>query len=156
GTTVMLKNLPSPYTRDMLIELLQSKGFLDHCNFLYLPMNFQSSQNVGYAFLNLSNDEQAKRFFSVFDGFKEWAVDTDQACSVCPSNTNGLSANLERYRNSPIMREDVPEEFKPILLSGGKQVAFPSPTKKHLRRLRCRKGYCIKVESTVDDDSSWH
>jgi hypothetical protein len=146
GLTVMLKNLPPQYTRDVLKELLQSEGFLDHCNFLYLPMNFQSAQNVGNAFLNLASEEQTRRFFTVFEGFRRWAVDFDQAASVCWSNVTGLSANIERYRNSPVMRECVPDSFKPILLSGGQEFPLPRPTDQ-LRRLRCRKNHGIRVES---------
>ncbi|CAK0841273.1 unnamed protein product [Prorocentrum cordatum] len=153
GSTVMLKALPSQYTRDMLIELLQSKGFLQHCNFLYLPMNFKLSQNVGYAFLNLTCKEETKRFFDVFDGFSDWAVEWDQASTVWWSDTKGLNANIERYRNSPMMRDDVPDIFKPILLSGGKRISFPSPTKQHLPRIRCRKGHGIRVKMSQPDDS---
>lgn len=141
GNTLMLKVLPRQYNRDMLIELLRSEGFLQHCNFLYLPMNFKSSQNVGYAFLNITCKEQTNRFFDVFDGFRNWAVDSDLASTVWWSDTKGLSDNIERYRNSPMMRDDVPDMFKPILLSGGRRVAFPSPTKQHLRRIRRRKGH---------------
>ncbi|CAK0827712.1 unnamed protein product [Prorocentrum cordatum] len=32
GITLMLKNLPTQYTRHMLVELLRSQGFLHHCN----------------------------------------------------------------------------------------------------------------------------
>jgi hypothetical protein len=141
GTTVMLKNLPPQYTRDMLKELLQSEGFLHHCNFLYLPMNFQNSQNVGYSFVNLTSEEQARRFFNAFEGFRSWVVDSDQAGSVCWSNVAGLRANIERYRNSPIMRSDVPEPFKPILLSGVQELPLPDANSKQMRRLRSRKNH---------------
>lgn len=154
GSTVMLKVLPRHYSRDMLIELMRSKGFLQHCNFLYLPMNFKLSQNVGYAFLNLTCKEETKRFFDVFEGFSDWAADWDQSSTVMWSDTKGLNANIERYRNSPMMREDVPDMFKPILLSGGQRIAFPSPTKQHLPRIRCRKGHGIRIKMPHSDDSS--
>ncbi|CAK0827711.1 unnamed protein product [Prorocentrum cordatum] len=109
-------------------------------------MNFQRSQNVGYGFLNLTSEEQTSRFFNVFDGFHDWAVDSDHLSSVCWSNTQGLRANLERYRNSPIMREEVPDTFKPCLLSGGHELALPGPTREFLRRLRCRRAHGIRVE----------
>jgi hypothetical protein len=146
GTTVILKGLPTQYTRDMLKELLQSHGFLHHCNFLYLPINFLRRQNVGYGFVNLTCEEQAIRFFHVFEGFRSWAVDSDQASSVCWSNARGLSANIERYRNSSIMRPHVLEHFKPVLLSDGQELPIPGPTTRYQPRLRCRKSHGIKVE----------
>ena len=117
-------------------------------------MNFQRSQNVGYGFLNLTSEEQTSRFFHVFEGFRDWAVDSDHVCSVCWSNTNGLRANIDRYRNSPIMREEVPDTFKPILLSGGQEFALPVPTKEFLRRLRCRKAHGMRVEIPVSSAPS--
>jgi len=48
------------------------------------------------------------------------------------SNLQGLSANIGRYRNSPVMHEDVPEHLKPLLFINGHFVCFPPPT----RRLR--------------------
>jgi len=146
GATVMLKGLPVQYTRGMLVELLQSEGFLHHCNFLYLPANFQTLQNVGYGFLNLESEEQTSRFFSVFEGFCDWAVDSDRVSTVSWSNTTGLRANIERFRNSPIMRKEVPDAFKPVLLSGGQAFAIPGPTEGSQRKLRNRKKHGIRAE----------
>merc|ERR1719189_481673 len=40
-TTVMLRNLPDNYTRDMLIDFLETNGFGDAYDFLYLPIDFR-------------------------------------------------------------------------------------------------------------------
>ncbi|KAE8662573.1 Xylulose kinase-1 isoform 1 [Hibiscus syriacus] len=75
-TTVMIKNIPNRYTREML------KDFLDqHCmdmnrkygvaddepsfsafDFLYLPIDFTTKSNKGYAFVNFTNPRAARRF----------------------------------------------------------------------------------------------
>merc|ERR550532_1895913 len=52
-TTVMLRNLPNNYTRAMLIDMLETEGFGDTYDFLYLPMDFRSKAALGYAFVNL-------------------------------------------------------------------------------------------------------
>ncbi|CAE7621292.1 ML3, partial [Symbiodinium sp. CCMP2456] len=52
-TTVMLRNLPNNYTRDMLLELIDSMGFRGQYDFLYLPIDFQTHACLGYAFVNL-------------------------------------------------------------------------------------------------------
>merc|ERR1711916_258740 len=41
----------------------------------------------------------------------------------------GVEDNIERYRNSPVMHEAVPAQYKPLLFDGGVPVAFPAPTK---------------------------
>mmetsp|Transcript_85996 Transcript_85996/g.228569 ORF Transcript_85996/g.228569 Transcript_85996/m.228569 type:complete len:322 (-) Transcript_85996:7-972(-) len=49
-TTVMLRNLPNDYTRDMLLELLASKGLAKRFDFVYVPMDFTRCAGLGYAF----------------------------------------------------------------------------------------------------------
>ncbi len=41
----------------------------------------------------------------------------------------GLRENVQRYRNSPVMHESMPEAFKPLLLVNGREVPFPPPTR---------------------------
>merc|ERR1719188_2087772 len=41
NTTVMLRNIPNRYTRDMLIERL-NEGYKDQYDFVYLPIDFNS------------------------------------------------------------------------------------------------------------------
>merc|ERR1740138_1013689 len=52
-TTVMLRNLPNNYTRDMLLEHIENKGFIGLIDFFYLPIDFRSHACLGYAFVNL-------------------------------------------------------------------------------------------------------
>ena len=50
-TTVMMRNVPISYSREMLLELLDRKGFARLYNFVYLPFDFLTQGNVGYAFI---------------------------------------------------------------------------------------------------------
>merc|ERR1711988_700022 len=46
------------------------------------------------------------------------------------STCQGLDANVERYRNSPLMHHSVPEECKPAVYDyTGVEAVFPEPTK---------------------------
>ncbi|CAN8256912.1 unnamed protein product [Cochlearia groenlandica] len=73
-TTVMLRNIPNKYTRDMMIDFLDR-----HCeeenkkekdeefaisayDFLYLPIDFKRNMNKGYAFVNFTNAEAVSKF----------------------------------------------------------------------------------------------
>merc|ERR1719492_308602 len=51
-TTVMLRNLPDNYTRDMLIDLLETEGFGDAYDFLYLPIDFRTQAAYSYGVVN--------------------------------------------------------------------------------------------------------
>lgn len=129
-TTVMMRNLPNNYTRTMLLELLDNQGFWGCYNMVYLPMDFSSAAGFGYAFINFVKSEGAEHFRDHFQGFAEWSVPSEKICDVMWSGVHqGLEAHIERYRNSPVMHQSVPDEFKPALFVNGERVPFPAPTK---------------------------
>jgi len=138
-TTVMLRNIPNMYSRHEVQELLDSQGFAGKYDFLYLPMDFKQGANLGYAFVNLTLSADAREFILHFTGFKLWPTSNEEVCEVSWSSQHqGLDQHIERYRNSPVMHENVPEEWKPLILAGGQAVPFPAPTKKiKSPRIRC-------------------
>jgi len=130
-TTIMLRNLPNDYTRSMLLQLLDRKGFAGKYDFIYLPTDFARSAGLGYAFVNLVTVADAQLIRKRLEGFRQWIVPSSKVCTVGWSHPcQGLGANIERYRNSPIMHECVPDEFKPMLFKDGLRVEFPKPTKR--------------------------
>lgn len=130
-TTVMLRNLPRNLTRDMLLQLLEEKGFSWQYDLVYLPVDFSTGVGLGYAFVNSSAPECVKRLWEVFDGLSEWPVESDKVCTVSWSDPHqGLYSHIERYRNSPVMHPSVPDEWKPALFMHGMRVEFPHPTTK--------------------------
>jgi|EP00927_Polykrikos_kofoidii_P021033 hypothetical protein len=130
-TTVMLRNLPNNYSSAMLLNLVDKEGFAGDYDFVYLPMDFDSHASLGYAFVNLTSTELAEKFWKAFEGFSDWAVPSQKVCSMSWSHPHqGVAAHTERYRNSPVMHEDVPDEFKPMMFKDGQRCPFPPPTKK--------------------------
>jgi hypothetical protein len=115
----------------MLMEMLDTEGFLGQYNFFYLPIDFKSGASLGYAFVNLVSSDTVHRFWAEFNGFSRWVLPSHKVCEVAWSAPyQGLAAHLERYRNSPLMHEIVPDEYKPVLLVNGARAEFPPPTKK--------------------------
>jgi len=130
-TTVMMRNMPNNQTRKMLLELLNREGYAKQADFLYLPMDFKTKASLGYGFVNFLTPDIALRFMSQFEGFNKWAIPSRKVCGVSWSDPHqGLEAHVERYRNSPVMHEDVPDSFRPVLLEDGVRVPFPLPTKR--------------------------
>jgi len=130
-TTVMLRNMPNNYSRTMLLELLDTEGFAGQYDFLYLPMDFQSRASLGYAFINFTSSDSAESFWRVFDGYSNWAIPSRKMSGVSWSGPHqGLEAHVERYRNSPVMAESTPDEYKPILFDSGARIPFPAPTRR--------------------------
>jgi hypothetical protein len=130
-TTVMMRNIPNNYTRQMLLDLVDGQGFQECYELVYLPVDFKTDTGLGYAFIDLCTPAEAQRFFSHFQGFAAWGMLSEKVCEVSWSDVlQGRQAHVERYRDSFVMHESVPEEFKPALFSEGKRIPFPGPTKK--------------------------
>jgi len=129
-TTVMIRNIPNDLTRDDMIDLLVEKGFEAKFNFLYLPMDFRKWCGLGYAFVNLVSDDVARQLMDELEGFDGWKVPSRKVATVVWSTpSQGYDAQVERYRNSPVMHESVDDRFKPVLFDEGKLVKFPPPTR---------------------------
>jgi len=130
-TTVMMRNIPNDYSRDMLVQLLDKHGFAKLYDLVYLPIDFSSQAGFGYSFVNLVSADVAERFRVHFQGFRGWELPSDKVCDVLWSAARqGLQANVERFKNSPVMHESVPDKFKPALFVDGVRVPFPPPTRK--------------------------
>jgi len=129
-TTVMMRNLPTALSRAKLIDLLEEKGFEGQFDLLYLPMDFKTKCNFGFAFVNLTTYENALRFSHVFHNFASWpSSGCRKVCAVCWGEVQGLHANVVSYQNSAVMRkQDVPDDYKPAMFQNGLQIPFPRTT----------------------------
>jgi hypothetical protein len=128
-TTVMLCNLPQQLTRDTLLRLVDEHGFWKRYNFLNFPREFDTLRHYGYAFINLMTHEDAINFKRIFHHFAEWPVPSVKQATAHWGTHHGFEENTNRYRNSPVMRPEVPDECKPIVLQDGMRIDFPRPTR---------------------------
>lgn len=129
-TTVMLRNVPYNVSRDSVTKMMDDAGFNGLYDFIYMPIDFRSKSGFGYAFINLVSNAAAEQFFAHFNGFAGWEIKSQKVAEVTWTESNqGLDVHVDRYRNSPVMHEVVPDEFKPAKFSAGVRVAFPGPTK---------------------------
>jgi hypothetical protein len=124
-TTLFIGNLPNGTTRDDLINVMNEKGFEGDFDFIYLP---PTRKRIRYAFVNLLSDELTHRFIDAFNGFTQWPVGCRKGCTVTWAAVQGLNANIDRYRNSSVMRDCIHDSFKPVLFVGKKRAPFPEPT----------------------------
>jgi len=101
-TSVILMNIPSHYTRDMVISLLDEHGFVNLYDFLYLPIDSSSSENLGYLVINFLTAERCGRFVSLFHGALAQScfpgTKTGQLCEVRAAAVQGKQANYDRVR----------------------------------------------------------
>ena len=81
-TTVMLRNVPNNYTREMFLAMLDEHGFAGRYDFVYLPCDFYRQANLGYAFVNLVDGAAVEALWKTFDGFASWALPTAKVCQL--------------------------------------------------------------------------
>eukprot|EP00928_Gymnodinium_smaydae_P041336 TRINITY_DN27998_c0_g1_i1.p1 TRINITY_DN27998_c0_g1~~TRINITY_DN27998_c0_g1_i1.p1 ORF type:complete len:566 (+),score=129.21 TRINITY_DN27998_c0_g1_i1:76-1773(+) len=132
GTTVMVRNIPNKYTREMLVAQLSS-DFLGEFDFIYLPIDFRNCCNVGYGFVNFRTPESCRRFVESFDGVEVQkclpGLNSRKVVEVTPARVHGLDANVRRLRSSPVMNTlvDHPEWMPLIFDEEGRELPFPIP-----------------------------
>jgi len=120
-TTLVLRKLPKDVTRISVLEMLDTAGLKGLYDFVYLPMDFKKGKVFGHTIVNFVSNETAEQASSHFAGAGvniEWS-DSHQ----------GFDSLIQRYRDSPIMHESMPENSKPIIFCNGVEAPFPSPTK---------------------------
>eukprot|EP00931_Biecheleriopsis_adriatica_P072663 TRINITY_DN4708_c0_g1_i1.p1 TRINITY_DN4708_c0_g1~~TRINITY_DN4708_c0_g1_i1.p1 ORF type:complete len:754 (-),score=125.87 TRINITY_DN4708_c0_g1_i1:212-2239(-) len=126
-TTVMIRRLPKTVNQRQLLQELNVSGFCGLYDFCYLPCNFASSENNGYAFVNFLNPEAANRFRSSWHGTPRAAFTKPnmpaQDLSILPAEVQGLEANLKKW-STRIARIRNPD-LKPYILSNALELASP-------------------------------
>jgi len=153
-TTLMFKNLPNNYNRSALVDMLDSAGFKGAYDLVYLPTDFAKRSGFGYAFVNFVSNDAGKRAKASFQGFDRWNVPSRKTCEIVWSGpVQGLQAHTERYRNSPVMHESVPDEFKPAVFVDGIRVPFPAATRRlrppRVRRATGNNGFGIDIAAAL-------
>lgn len=128
-TTLMLKKLPPSCTTDALAKWLTEEGFGESFDFVYVPLNLQESRAFGYGFANFISHDIAMQVKDWLDGCPALGESDAGEISIEWGSNQGLDAQIERYRNSQIMHESVPERFKPMLFRAGVRQQFPAATK---------------------------
>jgi hypothetical protein len=147
-TTMMLRNIPNKYTQPMMLDAIMATELQGQCDFFYLPIDFRSNCNVGYAFVNFTTPAGADKFREVFHGERMDCLNSSKVCEVSYARVQGLAANIEHYRNSPVCGlED--SELKPIIMdpATGAILPFPAPDQA-LQPVRPR-GNCGRSNETL-------
>ncbi|XP_015158256.1 protein terminal ear1 homolog [Solanum tuberosum] len=128
-TTIVIKNIPYDYNREMLMQFLDEHCLLENqkardsngenihifaYDFLYLPMDFKSKMNKGYAFVNFTDERTVWNFFEVFDKLNVFPGST-WAVKIVTAKIQGKEALVNHFKNTRFVCES--EEFLPVQFS---------------------------------------
>jgi len=100
-TTLMIRNLPNQYNRELFMQELDETGFKDRYDFVYLPIDNATSCNVGYAFVNFQEASDAVLCVNKFQG-RQFARFRQgyRTAQVSAAHLQGLQQNLEHHGES--------------------------------------------------------
>ncbi|MED6114187.1 hypothetical protein PIB30_077835 [Stylosanthes scabra] len=125
-TTVMIKNIPSRYTRDDLVAFLDNHCMVENSkddegvektsddvlafDFVYLPIDFKKGFNKGYAFVNFTSPKATWKFHITASNKKWELYQSQKVRQVVAARIQGRE-NLEKRFQSMIF----PCESKEVL-----------------------------------------
>mmetsp|Transcript_54001 Transcript_54001/g.137139 ORF Transcript_54001/g.137139 Transcript_54001/m.137139 type:complete len:531 (+) Transcript_54001:65-1657(+) len=121
-TTLMFRNLPRKYTALALTHELEGSIDLDALNFVYLPWDTSAATNMGYAFVNFVDPENATLIIGKLDGQPWRLVHSFRPVKVVPAHVQGLQANLVHCAHK--IPPDADKAHCPLVYHDGKQIDF--------------------------------
>ncbi|KAF4690727.1 hypothetical protein FOZ60_016926 [Perkinsus olseni] len=146
-TTLMLRNIPYKYNRDDLVVELQNRLPVGSFDFVYLPMDFRSTGNFGYAFVNMTAPTFVEDFYTAFNGTYLACPGLQQLVALPVRlplpEYRGFDANISRLLKSPIwaapnafdtVGSTLMELALPAIFTNGVQQPFPRPDPNRLHR----------------------
>ena len=105
-TTLMIRNIPNKYTKELMLETIDAhfKGSYD---FFYLPIDFKNNCNVGYAFINFKDLRFIEPFCKRFNQ-KKWAIfNSEKICSIKYARIQGKEECEKHFKDSSLMKQTV-------------------------------------------------
>jgi len=96
--TLMLCNIPCRFGHDKIVEVINSVGFTDLYDFIYVPQHHSKRNgNIGYAFIHFHSMENADWFMETFQNYQFQGTSSSKKCVVKRAHMpgfNGISAKL--------------------------------------------------------------
>jgi RNA recognition motif-containing protein len=111
-TTLMMRNIPTKLTQVTLLSVLSKSFDMSAVDFFYLPIDFKSGKNLGYAFINFESNVSYSEFVDRFSGFR-LSSQSSKILSLTPAKIQGLDKNYNLFKTSSVMIY-APPEYRPM------------------------------------------
>jgi len=119
-TTLVIRNVPSRYTKENLLHLWPPDGTFD---FLYLPFNRKQRRTAGYLFMNFTSHDAAVAFYKKWHGKQLHDQGTARKLSIRAAEIQGLEENLRHLIDANVHQNTNPK-YLPIVFSGVDEFLF--------------------------------
>ena len=95
-TTVMIKNIPNKFNKDLLLNIF-NQHFKGTYNIFVLPTDVNKYKNFGYSFINFTSSYFIPYFYFMFNG-KMWnSTNSKKVCQLTYSKVQGKDNLLQHY-----------------------------------------------------------
>ncbi|XP_055809480.1 protein terminal ear1 homolog [Solanum dulcamara] len=130
-TTVMIRNIPNQFRREPFMLFVDHYCCLNHWeyDFLYLPIDFRTNNNVGYAFVNFTSGCAASEIRKVLKYFKWHGVETPtgvyssrKICEVSWARIQGKEQLVKHFSQSKFVCDT--DEYLPVVFSPPRNGSF--------------------------------
>lgn len=120
-TTVMIRNIPTEYTQDELIdEVAQVMGYPGLFDFFYLPFDSENDCNVGFCFVNFLDVPTATAAVKAFHDYRFRKHGSQKKATVLPAHIQGLENNLRHLKDRAVVLGNHP--YSPVVMWKGRKV----------------------------------
>eukprot|EP00405_Crypthecodinium_cohnii_P021865 CAMPEP_0206465952 /NCGR_PEP_ID=MMETSP0324_2-20121206/28154_1 /ASSEMBLY_ACC=CAM_ASM_000836 /TAXON_ID=2866 /ORGANISM="Crypthecodinium cohnii, Strain Seligo" /LENGTH=290 /DNA_ID=CAMNT_0053938945 /DNA_START=17 /DNA_END=890 /DNA_ORIENTATION=+ len=119
-TTLMVRNIPSSYTQEMLVDEWAPTNNFD---FLYLPRSGAGQSNLGYAFINFPTEDEALAFKNAWH--KKGLADSvsRKIMNISAADIQGLRANLMQLKKKRARCLDA-RQCHPVIVQDGQRITL--------------------------------
>eukprot|EP00445_Apocalathium_hangoei_P042458 CAMPEP_0203969362 /NCGR_PEP_ID=MMETSP0359-20131031/97420_1 /ASSEMBLY_ACC=CAM_ASM_000338 /TAXON_ID=268821 /ORGANISM="Scrippsiella Hangoei, Strain SHTV-5" /LENGTH=324 /DNA_ID=CAMNT_0050907299 /DNA_START=60 /DNA_END=1034 /DNA_ORIENTATION=- len=134
-TTLMLRYVPRKFTGIDLVKELERHVPRSSFNYVYVPWDRCSTNNMGYAFANFVDSATARTIAKAMHGNTLANDHRGRMVSVLPARVQGLSRNLRRYDETHFHLEpDI--EHSPLIYCKGVEIPLRLAIE-----LNCQQGF---------------
>ncbi|KAJ4716596.1 protein terminal ear1-like [Melia azedarach] len=135
-TTVMIRNIPNRYSREMLMNFLddhcmvenrkqevqdsgasQEKPAVSAYDFLYLPIDFKNRVNKGYAFVNFTEPSAVWKFYLASHNMRWNAFQSNKICEIAYARLQGKEELVNHFQSVDFPCDQGKEEYLPVCFS---------------------------------------
>lgn len=110
-TTIMIKNIPNKFTREMLISIIDYK-FKGCYDLFIFPQDANKCKNFGYGFINFIHPFYIPYFYFLFDHNTWSGTNSKKICELSYSKIQGKNQLLKHYPKKIIFVNMEGEKFK--------------------------------------------
>lgn len=117
-TTLMIRNVPVLYTREMLLFEWENNGSYD---FLYLPYSCSMQRNLSYAFVNFTSESAALAFIQRWQKKRLPHYTARKPLNISFAEVQGRDSNLLQLKKKRVKRIKI-NQCQPLIFEHGVQI----------------------------------